>query len=110
MDSDAKWEFENNQIETMFPNINFTIAISLDDFDEVLTDKKTIVVKNSYNGYCYDKSPRKTDWFTIHSPCMTNRSVLTELVKQNLCLDCNHRFVEGFHFISDCQFDIVTGS
>ena len=112
-DSDAEYETyvaEQEQIEAMFPNAQFTISISLSDLDDQITDESTIVVKQSYGCYCYDANPRNTDWIVVKSTKITNRVVLNELIKQNLNLECNHRYVEGFHQLTDCQFEIMTGS
>ena len=109
-ESEAAYEAEQEQIEALFPQAKFTICIALSDLDDLVTDKKTIVVKQSYGCYCYDDCPRKTDWVVVHSNRITNRVVLTELIKQDLTLECNHCFVEGFHELSECQFEIITGS
>ena len=107
---DAAFEEEQRQLDAQFPNCKFSIAISLEDLDDPLTAEKTIVVKQVYNCRCYDNAPRKTDWFVIKADPITSRVVLNELIKGGLDLECDHHFVEGFHALTDCQFEIILGS
>jgi hypothetical protein len=111
-----QYEYEREQIDKMFPNALFDIAIELEELDEVVTEETSIVVKNTYSCYCYDDCKKNTDFFHITcNPCekMTNKFIIQELINQNLNLqECNHRFLEGFikSKNSDCQLEIVVGS
>ena len=98
------------EIDRMFPNKNFHIAIDIEEIDDIITDKKSIIVKNEYNCYCYDGNMRPTDYFYITGDVITNKVILNKLVEDNLCLECNHIFVEGFSKINDCMFEIMVGS
>jgi hypothetical protein len=109
---ESKYEAEQEQIREMFPDAQFTIAINIDEMDEKITEDKFIIVKSTYSCYCYDETNRKTEYYYIHGESMTTKYVLEQLIKQGLCLDCNHHFVEGFYLNpkSKCQYEIVTGS
>ena len=113
--TEEQYDREHALIDEMFPNAKFTIAIDYDDLNELVTEHKNIVIKNTYNCYCYDNNPRKTDYFFIKTTSpegITYRFLIEELIRQDLCLECNHRFVEGFMKSKDskCQFEIITGS
>jgi hypothetical protein len=102
-DTDEKTEeqyaYEREQIEQLFPNAKFEIAIDFAELDEVVTDLSNIVIKNTYGCYCYDNCERNTDYFyiaTTNGEKMTNTFIIQELIKQCLKLDCNYVFVEGF--------------
>jgi hypothetical protein len=111
-DSDYEYEKKQNLIDNMFPNANFTIAIDIDELDEIITNEENIIVKSIYNCYCYDNYPRNTEYFYIKGKRITNKYILEELIRQNLILDCNHHFIEGFmkNPKSSCEFIIFTGS
>ena len=111
--TEEQYEYEFRQIELLFPDAQFTIAIDLEDLDDVITELNTIIIKKNYSCYCHANCKRNTDWFIINGEKITNKYVIHELIKQNLVLDCNHCFVEGFHQYpknSNCQFEICTGS
>ena len=101
----------------MFPNAKFEIALDFEELDEVITDLSTIIIKNTYDCYCYcyDTCKRNADYFyitTTNGEKMTNKFIIQELLKQGLKLNCDHVFVEGFYKskYSDCQFEIWIGS
>ena len=108
--TDEEYEYEREQINKMFPNANFTIAIDLNDLDDVITTRPFIIVKSSYFCYCYDNNKKESEYFYVSGNNITNKVILNTLIEQKLCLECNHQFVEGFHQVTDCQFEIVTGS
>lgn len=111
-EDEEKYEEERKQIEEIFGDTKFTIAIPLDELDELLTDKKQVIIKSWYGCYCYDNAPRNNEYFTICGDNLTIKYILLELKRQNLHLDCNHHFIEGFDKTSNsnCQFIIGTGS
>jgi hypothetical protein len=49
--TEEQYERENEEIEKMFPNAKFTIAINIEELDVIFTKQPAIVVKKSY--YCY---------------------------------------------------------
>ena len=113
--TEEEYEHEQRLIDEMFPNAKFSIAIDYDDLNELVTTRKNIVIKNTYTCYCYDNNPRKTDYFFVKSTSpegITYRFLIEELIRQDLCLECNHNFVEGFMKSNDseCQFEMVIGS
>lgn len=114
--TEEEMEREIALIDEMFPDAQFSIAIDLEEMDDVLTELSSIVVKNTYTCYCYDGHIIPTDYFHISTttsrPKMTVKYVLEQLISQGLSLECNHCFVEGFVLTnaSACQFEIATGS
>ena len=112
MDNDEyrAFEEEQQQLDEIFGDIDFTVSIPLNDMDDLLTDRTWIVIKNIYTCYCYEHEPRTADYFVICGDSLTIKYVLLELKKQNLHLDCNHRFIEGFQKDSECQYSLILGS
>ena len=111
-DEDELFLEEFRQIDEIFGETDFTVSISLDELDDLITDKKQIVIKCDYICYCYKLEPRNTEYFVINGDRLTNKYVLLELKNQKLCLDCNHCFIEGFYKCdnSDIQFGLRIGS
>jgi UDP-N-acetyl-D-mannosaminuronate dehydrogenase len=106
---------EIEQIYKMFPDAKFDIAIDIEYLDEVITEQNVIIIKVDHSCYCYSHCKKNTEFFVIQSTgndTMTNRFILNELIKQDLDLDCNHRFIEGFLQTPNtlCQFEACTGS
>ena len=97
--TEEQYEAETTLINEMFPTAKFCVAIDYDELNEVVTDQPNIVIKNTYNCYCYDDNKRNTDYFYISAKkgeAITNKFIITELINQKLCLECNHIFLEGF--------------
>lgn len=107
---DEEYEFE--QIEKMFPNAPFTIAMDLGYMDERITARDNIIIKNTYSCYCYDHCKKKTDYFYIKGKVITYQYVIEQLIQQGLKLDCNHCFLEGIYPTkgSEVQFELCIGS
>jgi len=110
--TDEEIECEIEKMHNMFPNAQFEVAIDIGEIDNLITDKQFIIVKNTYNCYCYDNCKKITDYFNIKGENITNRYVIEQLIEQGLHLDCNHHFLEGFYKTkdSDNQFEICVGS
>lgn len=109
--TDEQYDQENQLIDEMFPNAQFTIAVDFKKLEHKITDKKFIIVKSVYDCYCYNFCNKPPDYFYIHGENMTYRYVLEQLIKQGLSLDCNHQFVETICQIGDSNvFEIWTGS
>lgn len=106
------YEFELEQIDKMFPGAQFTIAIPLEDMDDVITEKTKIKIKYQYNCYCHRDSPKKTTYINVKGDKITNRYVLEELIKKKFHIKCNHHFLEEIYASSemDCDFELWTGS
>ena len=104
----------------MFPNANFNVSILLQDMEKTISDLDKIIVKQTFDCYCYDgyEPTLPAKWFPIHCSFdkgekMTNKFVINELIKQGLVLDCNHRYLEGFILSSNnttCQYEMLLGS
>jgi hypothetical protein len=109
---EEQYEAELKIIDEIFKDANFSVSIDIDELDELLTDKKQIIIKSDYKCYCYANEVRQPEYFQICGDCITNKYVLEELMKQNLNLNCNHYFIEGFlkSVHSDIQYEIITGS
>ena len=117
-DSDSDEEEYMKEIEIineMFPDICFSVAIRLAEMDQIVSEKDTIVIKSDYRCYCYRDYPRNTDFFIINRPKngkITYKHIFTELMNQELDLDCDHCFIEGIEQTpnSECQFEFALGS
>ena len=120
LDSYCEFLKQQEEVNKIFPYVEFTIDMTLDQIDEVVSPLDKIIVKQTFDCYCYeDDSASKSPipkWFTIHcknDEKMTNRVIIRGLAMQGFSLDCNHRFLEGFARSSkggDCQFEPVLGS
>ncbi len=104
------YTFEIDLIDKMFPNAKFVIAIDIEELDDIVTDRTNIVIKNTYDCYCYDGVKKIADYFYISGERITNKFIINKLIEQGLSLNCNHCFVEGFFKETSCQFGICTGS
>tara|TARA_B110000495_G_C22796776_1_gene465493 strand:- start:283 stop:699 length:417 start_codon:yes stop_codon:yes gene_type:complete len=102
-------------IDQLFPNAEFTIAINIEELDDILSDKSSIVIKNTYTCRCYDNCKKEPDYFHITRKIgeqMTQKYIILELIKQGLKRECDHHFLEGFDktTTSECQFELSFGS
>lgn len=106
------YDYQSEQIDKMFPDAKFTIAIPLEEMDDVITDKIKIKIKYEYFCYCYRDNPKKTTYINLKGDKITNRYVLEELIKKKFNIKCNHHFIEGIYVSSemDCDFELSTGS
>jgi len=110
--TEEQYEREIEEIEEMFPNAKFTIAINIEELDVIFTKQPAIVVKKSYNCYCYTGCNKPSEYFYISGKNITTKFIINQLIEQGLELNCNHHFIEGFEKVknSDCQFEIYAGS
>lgn len=112
-DDDMKtYDDEMKLINKMFPNAQFSIAIDYSIMSELLTKLSKIVILRPYNCH-YCNMSKRVDKYVIEknkSTCMTYKHVISSLIKQGMCLDCDHHFLEGFHKVGEGVFEIVTGS
>jgi hypothetical protein len=111
-ESDDDDDDDFNYVDNEYPNPYFTICISKNELDEVLTNETYIVLKNTYNCYCYSNCIREPDYFYISHPKITYRVIIEHLIKNNFDPACNHNFFEGIVKTknSTCQYDIFMGS
>jgi hypothetical protein len=110
--TEEEYELEIEQIHNMFPKAKFEIAINIKEMDKLVTDKDFIIIKKTYDCFCYKECTKKTEYYYIRGDNITYRFVIEQLIEQGLELDCDHHFLEGFNKSSgsDCQFEISTGS
>ena len=94
---------EYDIINEQYPNINFSIALSLKELDKILTPDKAIILKCEFSCYCYSIYPRETEYIYITTENIngiTNRDIINKLEIINFNTGCNHAFLEGFIFDS----------
>ena len=108
--TEEEMENEFDLIDKMFPGAKFVIAIDIEELDDVVTERTNIVIKNTYDCYCYAGVNKIADYFYISGERITNKFIINKLIEQGLSLNCNHCFIEGFDKESDCQFGISAGS
>ena len=90
---------EINEIDKMFPmntDAHFTISIPLNKMDKLITTSKMIIIKQTFDCYCYGNMNLCPKLFIICGEKITNKYILQKLIEYNLKLDCNHVFIEGF--------------
>jgi hypothetical protein len=68
-----------NLILLRFPGAKFVVAIGLEELDGVVTNAKSIVIKNTYN--CYENYKKPTDYFVITDEKMTNKFIISKLIE-----------------------------
>ena len=111
--TEDEYEHEFELLEQMFPDAEFTVSIPIEEIDDVISTEPIIIMKLNYNCRCYSESPKVADWFNIRCNTdgkITNKTILKELLMQNLKLECDHRYIEGFQKITDVQFEIANFS
>ena len=109
-EEESEYMLELDKIYEELPNARFSIAIPYNELDTIVSLKSEIFIKNSRSCYCH-KIPLDTQIFRINSTKpITNRTILKQLISQNLDIKCNHNFVEGFQKLNENTFDIITGS
>ena len=110
--TDEEYEREIEEIERMFPDAKFTISIDIEELDDLITDKQSIIIKQVYDCYCYQDYNKKTEYFYIKGEKLTQRYVIEQLIEKGLEIECNHTFLEGIYKTkgSECQFELFFGS
>jgi hypothetical protein len=106
-------DIEIRQIDEMFPDAKFSPSIDLENLDDKVSDKKEIIIKQDFTCYCYDNKNKSPKYFTVkckENESLTNKYIMTELMKQKMKIDCDHRFVEGFNHLNDNVYEMWTGS
>ena len=108
---EEKYILNQEEINLLYPNANFIISIDLDDIEEILTEQQNIIIKTTFTCGCYN-SIRPAEFYYISGEKITYGYVITKLIEQNLTLDCDHCFLEGFHRTNGSliQFEMVIGS
>ena len=101
-------EKENEMLYSMFPDAKFVISIDIEKIDDLLSEKKEIIIQQSYKCYCHYFNITKKI-FTIRGDKLTNKYVIDQLIKQGLESDCNHMVLDSFHNIGGNLYEIFFG-
>ena len=106
-------DIEIRQMDEMFSDAKFSPSIDFEELDDVVSDKKEIIIKQDFTCYCYDNINKSPKYFTVkcrENESLTNKYIMTELMKQKMKIDCDHRFVEGFNHLNDNVYEMYLGS
>lgn len=92
---------------------NFIVCMNKSELQKVLSDHPFIILKQSYDCYCYTLSgiSKQPDFFRIHN--RTGKIRIHDVVDQLVEIDfmpCNHKFLETINKMTDVQFEIFWGS
>ena len=112
-DSDDEYVKDYKKVLAMYMDAEFTIAIPSNELDNVVSTDKTISIKHTRSCYCYGDKPLPTQFFTVKcddNQSLTNKYIIQELIKQNLRMNCNHVYLEGFHYLHDNVYETMMGS
>ena len=113
-DMEAHYEEQRVELDRLFPDVRFTLAIELEDLDIQLSTLDKIIVKNTYNCYCYADNPAPNDYIEVDKPegqtHITYRDVIQKLSDIGYDPECNHHFLEGIQETTPIQFDLWFGS
>lgn len=92
--------------------MNFTNDIEETEMNEVISNKRHVVVKIKHNCYCYDNNPRRTMFFVVSSEGngIRVRDLVNKLTEERYEAKCNHQFLEGFDRVNDITFEAFFGS
>ena len=95
-----------------FPGALFVVDIDESELDEIISESDQIMIKQEFTCYCFNVKREPLYYRVKGSPTqkLTNRYVIEELIKQNMNLECNHMFLEGFIKKTDVQFELQVGS
>jgi len=112
-DSEDEYVKDYKKVLEMFMDAEFNVAIPSNELDDVVSTDKTIIIKHTRSCYCYGDEPLPTQYFTVecenHNE-LTNKYIIHELIKQNLRMNCNHVYLEGFHNLHDNVYETMAGS
>ena len=106
-------DIEIRQMNEMYPEANFSPSISLEELDDKVSEEKEIIIKQDFTCYCYDNMNKRPNYFTIkcsENESLTNKYIINSLIKKNLKLECEHRFLEGFNHLNDNIYELCLGS
>ena len=103
---------EYKLLKRMFPGANFIISMNIEELDQVLSKKDSIVIKIPYLCYCYKEKPRTTDFIVVRrrGKGITIRNMIEAMVKEDYNPRCAHKFLDLFEKVNDVTFEANFGS
>jgi hypothetical protein len=114
MDSSDSSDFEDAEeiIDDIFgKDLKFSICVKIHKLNDIISSEKDIIIKNTYDCYCYTDNNRPHDYFHIRSSQPhTNKTIIKELIKKEFNPGCNHRFFEGFYQVNEITYGMGMGS
>ena len=106
-------DFEINQINTLYPNIHFSISIPLNEFDDIIGEDKMhiqyeclIFEPHNYSNYMEVIDHME---FKKEGP-ITKRDVFNHMRDIDYRPRDNHIFIEEFQKIKDNHYSFILGS
>jgi hypothetical protein len=111
-EEEQRYEAEREMIERMYPDANFDICFTLNELDEVVSEKKVVIIKMTHNCYCYDDCPRQNEFIVVKNDGdgITTKMLVEALIRNDYDPECNHRFLELFEKVNDVTFTPFFGS
>lgn len=100
-------------IDDMFPDAKFSPSIDLENLDDIVSDKKEIIIKQDFTCYCYDNINKRPKYYTIkcgENESLTNKYIINELIKKGIRVECDHVFLESFDLLKDNTYLFSCGS
>lgn len=111
--SDEEIINEINKIDKMFPKAKFTVSININKLNNKITNQNYIVIKHTYDCYCYSSIHKKTPkYYYIFGKNITYKFAIKKLIKHGLTIKCNHHFLEDIVKIenTDNFYELFFGS
>ena len=97
-------------LDEMFFNAYFDVSMDIKKLDDLVSDKNEIIIQQEFKCYCYKNLPTDNKIFTIRGDKLTNKYIIEDLINQGLVINCDHRFLEGFHNIGGNLYELVLGT
>jgi hypothetical protein len=86
--------------------MDMSISIDETELDDIIVDGHILVLKCVFNCYCYDISPRQTEYYILNKDIkgITCRDAIKCLEDNGFMCGCNHVFLEGFDKMTEIQY------
>ena len=107
-----KFEYEYIEFQRLFPRLEISYAMPFEDLDCVLSQERSIFIKDTFTCYCYDDGAVPSRYIEIinRNGNITIRDVMQSLNDISFKRDCNHVFLEGFTQKTPIQYEMYFGS
>ncbi len=94
-----------------YSKANFSVNVN--NLESIITDKNEIMIKCSFQCYCYYRFPRPTEWYLCKSiTSITGNDIVKCLIDNDFDPNCDHRDLDMFFVDSPVQistfFNITT--